>query len=168
MTEEEMADTAAQAAADKADLLLYPETVSQDGVANGERLLGLLGALAAKYGMYTAASIFITDKKDGRNYNRGVLHDRQGKPAGVYDKIHPYSPEVTHRNISPGQKTDVFKTDFGTVGMIICYDSWFTDVTALMALKGAEVILFPVAGYYRSLIPARAADNQVRFVISVL
>jgi predicted amidohydrolase len=51
--------------------------------------------------------------------------------------------------------------------MIICYDSWFTDVTALLALKGAELILFPVAGYYRSLIPARAADNRVRFVISV-
>lgn len=168
MTEEEMADVATQAAADKADLLLYPETVSQNGFANGEHLMELLGNISAKHSMHTAASIYITDKKDGHKYNRGVLYGRQGDLLGVYDKIHPYSPEITHQNISPGQRTDVFKTDFGTVGMIICYDSWFTDVTALLALKGAEVILFPVAGYYRSLIPARAADNQVRFVISVL
>jgi predicted amidohydrolase len=168
MNMEEMADVAAQAASDKADLLLYPEAVSQDKVAGGECLTELLGELSAKYGMYTAASIYLTDTKDKRNYNRGLLYDRQGKCAGIYDKIHPYSPEVTHQDITPGQKTDVFKTDFGTVGMIICYDSWFTDITALMALKGADVILFPVAGYYRSLIPARAADNQVRFVISVL
>ncbi|MDR3245000.1 MAG: carbon-nitrogen hydrolase family protein [Prevotellaceae bacterium] len=77
-------------------------------------------------------------------------------------------PEANDRAVVPGTKTDVFKTDFGTVGMIICYDSWFTDVTELFALKGAEVILFPVAAYYRSLIHARAADNSVRFVISVL
>jgi predicted amidohydrolase len=118
--------------------------------------------------MYTAASILVIDKKDGRRYNRGVLYDRQGSLVGEYDKIHPYSPEITERNVSPGSKTNIFKTDFGKVGIIICYDSWFTDVTELLALKGAEVILFPAAGYYRSLIPARAADNRVRFVISVL
>ena len=52
--------------------------------------------------------------------------------------------------------------------MVICADAWFTDVTQLFALKGAEVILYPVAGYYRSLIPARCADNRVGFVISVI
>jgi predicted amidohydrolase len=97
-----------------------------------------------------------------------LLYDRSGALVGVYDKIHPYSPEVNDRGVKPGSKTDVFQTDFGTIGMIICYDSWFTDVAQLLSLKGAEVILFPVAGYYRSLIPARAADNGVRFVISVL
>jgi hypothetical protein len=109
----------------------------------------------------------VVDKTDGKKYNRGVLYDRSGKLAGVYDKIHPYSSEVNWEGITPGTKTDIIDTDFGKVGMIICYDSWFTDVAQLFALKGAEVILFPVAGYYRSLIPARCADNRVRFVISV-
>jgi len=88
--------------------------------------------------------------------------------AGIYDKIHPYSPEANVQGITPGSRTDIFETDFGKVGMIICADSWFTDVTQLFALKGAEVILFPVAGYFRSIIHARCADNQVRFVISVV
>jgi hypothetical protein len=118
--------------------------------------------------MYIAASVLVIDKTDGHKYNRGVLFDRQGKLIGEYDKMHPYSPEVNDKGVTPGTKTDIFQTDFGKVGIIVCYDSWFTDITELLALKGAEVILFPVAGYYRSIIPARTADNGVRFVISEL
>jgi predicted amidohydrolase len=130
--------------------------------------MNLMAQLAAQHHIYVGASVYVVDKNDGRKYNRGALYDRSGQLMGVYDKIHPYSPEATDLGVTPGVKTDIFETDFGKVGMIICYDSWFTDVTQLLALKGAEVILFPVAGYYRSLFHARAADNQVRFVISVL
>ena len=170
MNRDQMALAAAQAAGDKADLLLYPETVTQkDGDASeGPLILKLLSELSAKHRMYIAASVWIIDENNGCKYNRGVLYDRQGNLTGVYDKLHPYSPELTDYNVIPGTKTNIFQTDFGKVGMIICYDSWFTYITQLLALKGAEVILFPVAGYYRSLIPARAADNGVRFVISVL
>src|SRR6202021_705437 len=49
-----------------------------------------------------------------------------------------------------------------------CYDSWFTDVAELVALKGAELILFPNAGYYRSLMPARATDKNVRILATRL
>jgi predicted amidohydrolase len=170
MDRAQMPALAARAAADGADLFLYPEHVSQKSgdASQGDALMEFLGELAAKYGIYTAASVLVTDKAGGRKYNRGVLYDRRGALTGTYDKIHPYSPEAIDRNIIPGTKTDIFKTDFGRLGMIICYDSWFTDVTELLALKGAELILFPAAGYYRSLIPARAADNRVRFVISVL
>jgi predicted amidohydrolase len=161
---------AEQAAADSADLLLYPEHVAQRSgdASRGDTLMALLSGLAAKHRMYIAASILVVDKTDGRKYNRGVLYDRKGTLAGIYDKIHPYSPEVNEKGVAPGTRTDIFTADFGKVALMICYDSWFTDVTELMALKGAEVILFPVAGYYRSIIPARAADNGVRFVISVL
>jgi predicted amidohydrolase len=170
MNQEQMVSIASRAAGEGADLLLYPEYVAQKDktAAEGELILGLLSELAAKHRIYTAASVQVTDKTDDRKYNRGVLYDRRGSVIGIYDKIHPYSPEITEDNVSPGTRTGIFTTDFGKVGMIICYDSWFTDVTQLLALKGAEVILFPAAGYYRSLIPARSADNQVRFVISVL
>ncbi|MDR0708718.1 MAG: carbon-nitrogen hydrolase family protein [Spirochaetaceae bacterium] len=170
MNRKQMVSIASRAKGEGTDLLLYPEYVSQEDktAAEGELILGLLSGLAEKYGIYTAASVQVTDKIDGRKYNRGVLYDRRGSLIGIYDKIHPYSPEITEDNISPGTRTGIFTTDFGKVGMIICYDSWFTDATQFLALKGAEVILFPVAGYYRSLIPARSADNQVRFVISVL
>ncbi|MDR2773842.1 MAG: carbon-nitrogen hydrolase family protein [Tannerella sp.] len=166
----QMVAIAEQAASDSADLLLYPEHVAQKSgdASNGDSLLHLLSDIAIKYRMYIAASVLVIDKTDGRKYNRGVLYNRTGELIGVYDKIHPYSPEINDKGVTPGTKTDVFNTEFGKIGMIICYDSWFTDITELLALKGAEVILFPVAGYYRSLIHARAADNNVRFVISVL
>ena len=171
MNYDQMAAVAGQAAKENVDLLLYPEMVSQKGAQDalqGEEVMNLLSKLAAHHRMYMAASIYVIDKTDGRKYNRGILYDRNGEIVGIYDKIHPYSPEVNDEGITPGSKTDIFETDFGKVAMIICYDSWFTDVTQLFALKGAEVILFPVAGYYRSLIPARTSDNRVRFVISVL
>jgi len=171
MNYDQMTAVAGQAAKDNADLLLYPEMVSQSGgqdATQGGEVLTLLAKLASQHKMYVGASVYVIDKADGKKYNRGVLYDRSGQLVGIYDKIHPYSPESTDSGITSGTKTGIFETDFGKVGMVICYDSWFTDVTQLFALKGAEVILFPVAGYYRSLIHARAADNQVRFVISVL
>jgi predicted amidohydrolase len=170
MNIDQMIAIAEQAAADSADLLLYPEHVAQKSgdASMGDSLLHLLSDIALRRRMYVAASVLVVDKTDGRKYNRGVLYDRTGTLIGVYDKIHPYSPEINEKDVTPGSKTDVFDTEFGKVGMIICYDSWFTDITELLSLKGAEVILFPVAGYYRSLMPARAADNNVRFVISAL
>jgi predicted amidohydrolase len=168
---EQMRAVAEQAAKDHADLLLFPEMVSQRGAEDaprGEEVMDLMAKLAVQHKIYVGGSVYVVDKTDGKIYNRGVLYDRAGQLAGVYDKIHPYSPESTDSGLTSGLKTAIFETDFGKVGMIICYDSWFTDVTQLFALKGAEVILFPVAGYFRSLIHARCADNQVRFVISVL
>ena len=161
---------AEQAAKDGADLLLYPEGLEPTGKdsMDGDGVMNLLSKLAAKHKMYLSASIYVVDKTDGKKYNRGVLYDRSGKLCGVYDKIHPYSPETNLQGITPGSKTDIFETDFGKIGMVICADVWFTDVTQLFALKGAEVILYPVAGYFRSLIPARCADNRVGFVISVI
>jgi predicted amidohydrolase len=170
MNPNQMVAIAEQAAGDSTDLLLYPEHVAQKSgnASNGDSLLHLLSDIAIKHRMYIAASVLVIDKTDGRKYNRGVLYNRTGELIGVYDKIHPYSPEINDKGVTPGTKTDIFNTELGKIGMIICYDSWFTDVTELLALKGAEVILFPVAGYYRSLMHARAADNSVRFVISVL
>ena len=166
---DQMRSVAEQASKDNTDLLLFSETVTQfdNDASQGEAILNLLSELAAHYRMFVAASVWIIDKTDNRKYNRGVLNDRNGELVGTYDKIHPYSPEVNEGGITPGVKTDVFDTELGRLGMIICYDSWFTDVTQLLALKGAEVILFPVAGCYRSLLHARAADNQVRFVCSI-
>ena len=151
-----------------ADLVLLTEYMA--GGFNPEPVPGpscrLMSEKARKYGMYVAGGIVRQEKDPHRLYNTALLFDRQGKLVGTYDKLHPYSPEVNEEGITPGTRVPVFNTDFGTVGFIICYDSWFTDVVELLSLKGAEVVLFPNAGYYRSLMPARAADNCVRVVAS--
>jgi len=159
-------DAAAKAGA---DLVLLPE------IMNGEErepLRGpsarLMAEKARQHGMYVCGGFYYYERKTDQLFNTALLFDRKGRQVGKYFKNHPYTPEILDSGVTAGTEVPVFRTDFGTVGIIICYDSWFTDVTELLALKGAEVILFPNAGYYRSLMPARSADNCVRFVVSSL
>jgi predicted amidohydrolase len=51
---------------------------------------------------------------------------------------------------------------------MVCYDSWFPEPARLLGYKGAELILFPNAGYFTGLMPARAADNGVWIAVSSL
>lgn len=156
------------------DIVLLPETFyceftqtpMQKSIENYEGpSCSLMSAKAREYGMYVAGTFYYRDEMDGAIYNNAVLYDRSGRLIGNYYKNHPFSPELD-KGVSPGTDIPVFHTDFGCVGIMICYDSWFTDVAELLALKGAEIILFPNAGYYPSLMPARAADNGVRIVAS--
>jgi len=151
------------------DLILLPESING---GNFETFAGpsckLMSAKARQYGMYVAGGMYYHDKKADRVYNTAVLFDRKGKRVFRYDKNHLYTPEILDMGVTSGDGAEVYRTDFGTIGIITCYDSWFSDVSKLLALRGAEVILFPNAGYYRSLMPARAADDCVRFVTSPL
>jgi predicted amidohydrolase len=161
---------ARQAAIEKTDLLLLPEFMN--GPGSVETLAGpsceLMSQLSQEYKMYIAGGILRRDAEKNRVYNTAVLYDRGGRLIAAYDKIHPSSPEVNEMGVTPGNKVVVVQTDFGKVGFMTCYDSWFTDVIELNALKGAELILFPSAGYYRSIMTARAADNGVRILASSL
>ena len=156
------------AAKENVDLVLLPEYMAGGRIE--ETVPGpsskLMSEAARRHDMYVAGGIVRKVPEQDRVYNTALLFDRRGRLAGTYDKVHPYSPEINEQGISAGTRVPVFQTDFGKVGFIICYDSWFTDVTELLALKGAEIVLFPNAGYYRSLMPARAADNGVRIVAS--
>lgn len=141
---------------------MKPETLSNSSVAT------LMSRMAQKYNMYAAGGIVRLDKEAGRHYNTALLYDRHGKLIGMYDKVHPYSPELNEEGITPGKTVPVFKTDFGKIGIMICYDSWFTDVAELLSLKGAEIILFPNAGHQPEFLYARAGDNAVRIINSSL
>ncbi len=152
-----------------ANLMLLPETFTGDKEApqpiDGE-CASFMARKAREHRMYMAGTFVHRDAADGHLYNTGLMFDREGDWVGRYDKIHLYSPELMNMGITPGKEVPVFRTEFGVVGMMICYDSWFPDIAELLALKGAELILFPNAGYYRSLLPARANDNGVRVVSS--
>ena len=124
----------------------------------------LMSAKARRYRMYVAGGIVRKDEKADRVYNTALMLDREGKLLGMYDKIHAYSPEVNEQGITPGSEVRVFQADFGKVGVMICYDSWFPDVAQLLSLKGAEIILFPNAGHQAEVLYARSMDNCVRIV----
>lgn len=152
----------------KVDLALLPEYFAGEDI--WEPLSGpsatLMSAKAREYCMYVAGTIGLHDEVTDRLYNAALLFDRAGKLVGRYDKLHLYGPELHTTGVTPGADVPVFKTDFGRVGVMTCSDSWFTDVAELLALRGADIILFPSLNYDRALMHARALDNCINIVAS--
>lgn len=109
-------------------------------------------------------------------YNTAVLIDRQGRVAGTYRKTH-LPREEWKQGVRPGGEYPVFDTDFGRVAIQICYDWFFPEVTAIFAMKGAEVVFAPTWGTTfpdqdgmangETVFRVRARDNGVYMVPSV-
>jgi len=152
----------------KVDIILLPEYFSGEGTT--ETLSGasvrLMSEKARQYRMFVAGTIGRHDPVTNRLYNSALLFNRDGEMIGCYDKIHLYGPELNQLGVTPGGSAPVFRTDFGKVGFMTCYDSWFTDVAELVALKGADILLFPNLGYDRALMHARSLDNCVNILTS--
>jgi predicted amidohydrolase len=151
------------------DLALLPEMLNGKPVKEAEPLDGptgrLLAAKARQWRMVVSGSFY--EKRGDLILNTAPLFDREGQLVGTYSKNQLYDPEEDE-GATPGVGYPVFATDFGKVGIIICYDSWFPEPTRLLAYQGAELILFPNAGYFTGLMPARAADNGVWIAVSSL
>ena len=162
----------AKAGAQKADIVCLPEALTMVGtkenyVSASEPIPGpsteFLGSVAAKHNLYIVAGLL--EKEGDVVYNTAVLIDRQGKLAGKYRKVSLPREEIDG-GITPGNSFPVFDTDFGKIGMMICWDVTFPDAAKTLALNGAEVILMPIAGGYVKLAMARALENQVYLVSS--
>lgn len=103
-------------------------------------------------------------------HNTSFLIDRKGKLAGVYRKVHLSTSEAM-KGVIPGGELPVFETDFGKVGIVICWDNWFSETAKLLRLKGAEILLFPLAGdgkesHWSKIWSARAIDSSVPLIVS--
>lgn len=159
-----------------ADLVLLPEVwnigyfafdqyKSQSETLEGETITRL-AAKAKEHGMYIYAGSFI--ERDGDNlYNGTALLDRKGEICGHYRKIHLFGIGSEERKyLSAGEKTTVCDTDFGKVGLSICYDVRFPELHRRMAAEGAEFILscaawpYPRVENWLVLNQARAIENQ--------
>ena len=104
--------------------------------------------------MYIVAGL---TERDGRAvYNTAVLIDRHGSVAGEYRKVYLPREEI-EGGLTPGQALPVFETDFGRIGMMICWDSEYVDPARALALRGAEIVFVPAAGGYLTLLRCRAA-----------
>jgi predicted amidohydrolase len=100
-----------------------------------------------------------------RKYNSAVLIDRRGKIVGRYDKIRPTEGELD-RSICPGAADPpVFQTDFGPIGIQICFDVNWRSQWRRLKEQGARIIFFPSAYPAARQIQAIAWLNQC-FVVS--
>ncbi len=158
--------------ASDADLILLPEGVTIVGTRLSyadvaEPVPGpvteRLGEIARSKKAYVAAGIY--EREGSTLYNTAVLLDREGRLVGKYRKV--YLPrEEFEGGLTPGSDYPVFQTDFGTVGMMICWDLQYADPARALALRGAEMVLMPIWGGEMTLARARAIENHVYLVSS--
>jgi predicted amidohydrolase len=120
-----------------------------------------LGVVARRDHTYLVAGL--TEREGHAAYNTAVLIDRQGNVAGKYHKVYLPREEI-EGGLTPGVGCPVFRTDFGTVGLMICWDAEYTDPARAMAVQGAEVLFVPAAGGYMTLLKARALENHLYIV----
>jgi predicted amidohydrolase len=122
-----------------------------------------LGKLARKYQMYIVAGIY--EKEGEAAYNIAVLIGPDGQLAGKYRKVSLPREEI-EGGLTPGDDFPVFDTEFGRIGILICWDIQFPEGARRLAAKGAEIIFLPIWGGIEALYPARAIENQVVLVTS--
>ena len=159
-----------EAGKQKADIICLPEAITLVGtnhnyISAAESIPGsstrFLGEAAKKHNMYIVAGLL--EKEGDVVYNTAVLINRQGELAGKYRKVSLPREEI-EGGITPGKELPVFDTDFGRIGIMICWDVQFPEVARSLAMKGAEVILLPIWGGDLTLTKARAIENQVYLV----
>jgi deaminated glutathione amidase len=104
-------------------------------------------------------------------HNSSVLLDRDGSILGVYRKTHPFCNEAVTGGgwVTPGDTVAVCDTDLGRIGMIICFDGDYPELSRIQAVQGAEVICRPSAllrsaDIWELTSRARAYDNHVYVV----
>ncbi|MBL9178769.1 MAG: carbon-nitrogen hydrolase family protein [Verrucomicrobiaceae bacterium] len=162
----------AEAAKQKCDLVVLPETLTYYGTGKtmeecAESIPGpstrYFGGLAKKHDIHIVAGLV---ERDGKTlYNTAALLGPDGRLIGKYRKVTLPRSEI-ESGITPGHDYPVFDTRFGKVGMMICYDGFFPEVARALAINGAEVIAWPVWGCNPMLAAARACENHVYVVSS--
>ncbi len=111
----------------------------------------------------------------GRIYNTCYIFDPRGRQIGKHRKMHLFDIDVAggqrfreSDSLSPGDQVTVVETEFGRLGVAICYDLRFPELARLMALRGAKILVYPGAfnmttgpAHWEILFRTRALDNQV-------
>lgn len=113
-----------------------------------------LSAMAAKYRVVLVGGIF-EKRAPGVFHNTALVFDRDGSRAGYYRKMHiPDDPGFYEKfYFTPGdaERSDgssgftPIETSIGKLGVLVCWDQWYPEAARLMALAGAEILLYPTA-----------------------
>ncbi|MDY3868270.1 MAG: carbon-nitrogen hydrolase family protein [Pyramidobacter sp.] len=174
----------ASAAQGGADIAVLPEMFScpyetpnfpvYAEYAGGESC-SALSRMAAENGIWLIGGS-IPEKDDaGRVYNTSFVFNRAGECVARHRKMHLFDIDVKggqrfkeSETLTAGNSVTVFDTEFGKIGVAICYDIRFPELSRLMAERGARVLVVPAAfnmttgpAHWELTFRARALDNQV-------
>lgn len=106
-----------------------------------------LGALARELGVVVVASVF-EKRAPGLYHNTAAVLDADGRLAGIYRKMHiPDDPGYYEKfYFAPGDGDFTpIDTAAGRLGVLVCWDQWYPEAARLMALAGADLLLYPTA-----------------------
>jgi N-carbamoylputrescine amidase len=108
---------------------------------------GFYSEIAAEYGIVLVTSLF-ERRAAGLYHNTAVVFDRDGSIAGRYRKMHiPDDPAYYEKfYFTPGDLGfEPIQTSLGRLGVMVCWDQWYPEGARLMAMKGAELLIYPTA-----------------------
>jgi len=187
---DKMADYVRKIAAERrVDLIVFPELANTGYVkgrviefnvqfiAQAEPIPGptteVLGALAQHYGVHIVVGLAeLHPRVPATLYNSAVLIGANGQVVGVHHKMH--IPAEEKHLFYPGSTADVYHTELGTIGLLVCYDAEFPELPRILSLKGAEILIgifnwgWPIGTYgpgrLSRLAAVRALENKNFFI----
>ena len=115
------------------------------------------------------------ESEDGRLYNTSFVFDRAGNQVARHRKVHLFDVDIVNGpsfresdTLSAGDSLTLFDTEFGTVGLCVCFDIRFPELFLLMAQAGARAVIIPAAfnevtgaAHWELLFRSRAVDAQI-------
>lgn len=167
-----------------AELVLLPESVTTGftTAVDTERLWDLVSELpgpiiepftqlAAELGIHLVLGTYERGPVRDVVYNAAVVLSPSGELLGVYRKTHPFGIERSDRGgwVTPGEDVLVVDTELGKLGVIICFDGDYPELSRITAIRGAELICRPSAllrsaDLWELTNRARAYDNHVYLI----
>lgn len=148
------------------DSLYFCQTEQTDlcGLAVGipSETTDFYSALARETGSVIVTSLF-ERRAAGLYHNTAVVFDSDGSIAGKYRKMHiPDDPAYYEKfYFTPGDLGfEPIDTSAGRLGVLVCWDQWYPEAARLMALKGAEILIYPTAIGWESTDPADEKARQ--------
>ncbi|MGE5397103.1 MAG: carbon-nitrogen hydrolase family protein [Chitinophagales bacterium] len=131
--------------------------------------------LAQRNGIYLVGGSIPESDGEGHVYNTSTVFSPEGQMIARHRKLHLFDVSITggisfreSDTLTRGQEITTFETEFCHMGLAICYDLRFPELSRLMVNRGAEVLIFPAAfntttgpAHWELLLRSRAVDNQV-------
>lgn len=123
----------------------------------------LFSETAKELGVVIVTSLF-EKRAPGLYHNTAVVFEKDGTIAGKYRKMHiPDDPAYYEKfYFTPGDLGfQPIKTSVGNLGVLVCWDQWYPEAARLMALAGADLLIYPTAIGWESTDPADEKDRQL-------
>ncbi len=116
---------------------------ASERVAESANALEKLASFSKRNHCYSVCPVYTSE--NGKSYNAAVIFDRKGEKIGEYRKAHLTEGEI-ESGLTPGLlDPPVFQTDFGVIGVQICFDMLWDDCWTILRDKGAEIVFYPTA-----------------------